>query len=657
MNQSFLTIPSSEEVSKVLKIDPSCVPTFTPVMAKLLEICNDETSIAKDIARLVETDPGISTRILVTVNSAFYGLRRKISSITEAIVYLGIHEVKRICLSATVFEKMIKPGRKKDFDRLYFWRHCLFVANLSRCIAQEIEYENPEEAYVAGLLHDYGKIIFDQQALVNYGDFLRTANICSDQLIDQERDIIGMGHDDIGAYYSVRWGLPESLSLVVKYHHRKFEHLPLSQDQKRLISIVSLANFLSWVLGMGSSDLKIPPILQPEIMELIPLNNMNFHALLSNLDKGMEQTALLYDFSFPSANQFRTNLLHTNLELGLINARYYFDSHFSETAMESETSGTSSPPTSLKILNPKKILMDTLQAIYNDFGFDRICVTQAITPTRQLKVIGCLIQKDETRDLTGLCIDIGEETRGFVYSLRNNLPVLIRDNLSAEKRILNKFRANEMIVVPFSNRSKVMGVLCMDYSISQKSITPEIFLRISTVVTELGAALNNALTHRKSKMTSMYDPLTGLLNSAGITSVVEKYFQEARNGEMDLSVVIMDLQHLQKGNTTFDDQTREIILRLIGKILQKISRSYDYIAKRSDGSFLALLPHTKLENATGFTKRVRTEIEELGRLVSDRFADLSLPLRVGIACYHENMKDHAELIALAEQACLEETLQ
>ncbi len=660
MNQSPLPIPSSEEISKVLKLDASSVPTFTPVMAKLLEICNDENSIAKDIARLrditrlVETDPGISTRILATVNSAFYGFRRKISNISEAVVYLGMNEVKRICLSATVFEKMIKPGRRKNFDRFYFWRHCLFVANMSRCIAQEIGYENPEEAYMTGLLHDYGKIIFDQQALVNYGDFLRTAIICSEQLIDQERDILGMGHDDIGAYYSVRWGLPESLSLVAKYHHRRFGHLNLSKDQNLLISIVSLADFLSWVLGMGSSDLKIPPILQPEVIEYIPLDQINFHALLSDLDKGMEQAAFLYNFSFPNTNQFRANLLHTNLKLGMINAKYYFT--FPEAAMSSEISGNFSVPNPLENLNPKRILMNTLQAIYNDFGFDRIFVTQIIKSTRQLKVIECLIHKDETSNLTGLSINIGKETKGFIHSLRNNLPVLIRDNLPAEKRILEQFRANEMILVPFSNQSKVMGLLCMDYSTSRKGITPEIFLRLSTVVNELGAALNNALTHRKGKIAPMYDPMTGLLISAGITAILKKYFQEACNEKMHLSVVIIDLPDFQENHMKSDYETRDIVLRLIGKILQRISRSYDYIGRHRDSSFLALLPNAKRENATEFSKRVTTEVEELDNLVSKRFPDLSLDLKIGISCYHENIKDPTELITLAEQSCLSDPL-
>ncbi len=653
-NQSSLPIPSSEEVSKVLKLDASGVPSFPPVIAKLLEICNDQKSIAqdiarlKDIARLVETDPGISTRILGTVNLSFHGLRRKISNISEAVVYLGMNEVKRICLSATVFEKMIKPGRRKNFDRFHFWRHCLFVANMSRCIAQAIGYDNSEEAYMTGLLHDYGKIIFDQQGLVNYGDFLRTADVCSGQLIDQERNILGMGHDDIGAYYSVRWGLPKSLSLVVKYHHRKFEHLHLSRDQNRLISIVALADFLSWVLEMGSSNLRIPPILQPEVMEYIPLNNMDFHMLLSNLDKEMEKTALLYNFSFPSTDQFRTNLLLTNLKLGMINAKYYFDSHPSPSPVSFEFSDRSSAADPV-ISHPKKILMATLQAIYNDFGFDRIFVTQIIRSTRHLKVIECLIQQGESRNLTGMRINIDQKTKGFVHSLRNNLPVLIRDNLSAEKQILNQFGAKEMVVVPFSNQNKLMGVLCMDYSISQKRITQEIFLRLSTVVNELGAALNNALTHRNAKMAPMYDPLTGLLNSVGMTVILKKYFQEARNGKMDLSVVIMDLQHI----IGCEDQERKNILRLIGKMLQKFSRSYDYIAKRSDSSFLALLPNAELKNATGFAKRVQTEVEELGHLVSGRFPGISLHLKVGISCYHENIKNQEELISLAEQSCLE----
>ncbi len=642
----ILTVPSPEEIANVLKLDVSTISTFPTVMTKLLQLCNDADSVAEDLARLVATDPGISTRILVQVNSAFHGLKRKITSISEGVRFLGMDEVKRIALATTVFEKMVKPGRKRNFDRLSFWRHCICVANISQLIAEEIGYENPEEAYMAGLLHDYGKIIFDQQARVNYGDFLRIETISSGQLIDLERDIIGMGHDDVGVYYSVKWGLPESVSFVVNYHHRTFTHLNLSREDGQLLSIVCLANFISWTQDMGSCNVRIPPVLQSEVLEYIDFYSLDFEMLFSKLDEKMEQTAAFYGFSFPAGKKFRTNLLQANLKLSCINGAYYFyEQARKERAVSLPASGVASEDAGQKI-NPRKIMVETLQAICDDFGFDRIFVMQAMAPSRQLKVIECFIQnkqnpassvpEDEIKELKGISITIDEQTKGFVYSMRNNLPVLIRDNLSAERKILTQFNTREMIVVPFSNRTKVMGVLCMDCCFSQQNITPEIFMRLSMVVNELGVALNNALIHGKVKNSDLYDPDTRLLNQKGMDHILKNCFQKACAGTMEFSVVMMDLGRIQEYKEQFGEKAKETILRLLGKILQRISRPSDYIARKDENVFCAILTHTSITNASGFAKRIQREVQDLDNVISDRFPGLSFFLRAGISAYPQD---------------------
>jgi len=260
-----IPVPLESDIKRVLRGDAGEIPSFPPVMAKLLELSSDRDASMEDLARIVKTDPGISAKVLGLVNSALYGLRQNIANISEAVVYLGFDAVKRLALGVTVFETIIKPGKQKRFDRIFFWRHCLCVAALSMAIAEETQAADPGKAYISGLLHDLGKIMFDLQACVDYGDFISTLATSTGPMITEERELMGMGHDDVGAYYGSLWSLPESFVLTLKYHHQRYDHLDLSSEDSRLISVVSLADFLSWTQGMGSFAVDRLPILQPEI--------------------------------------------------------------------------------------------------------------------------------------------------------------------------------------------------------------------------------------------------------------------------------------------------------------------------------------------------------------------------------------------------------
>jgi len=149
-----LNLPSEADIKKILKLDSKKLPSFPQVAAKLFEASKDENVSLADFSKIVETDPGISVRVLEIINSAMYGLRRKITALSEAVVFLGLEEIKKLAIGMAVFEKMFKSGHAKEFDRLLFWRHCLSVAVLSKEIARETKYPDPEEAYIAGLLHD-----------------------------------------------------------------------------------------------------------------------------------------------------------------------------------------------------------------------------------------------------------------------------------------------------------------------------------------------------------------------------------------------------------------------------------------------------------------------------------------------------------------------
>jgi len=645
---NILSLPSNSDIKKVLKKDDKELPGFAQVMAKMLTVCNDPNASIDDVAKLVETDPGITAKVLGIVNSSFFSLRSRVSAISEAVLFLGIDEIKKICFGVTFFEKMVKSGQKRQFDRTFFWRHCLCVASLSQAIAYEIGYPNPEDAYTAGLLHDVGRIILDRSGRVNYADFYKKASSCTGLLIESERDFIGIGHDDLGAYYGHRWGFPQKLCLAIQYHHRRFSHLDLCKEDMQFISIVCLADFLAWTQGMGSMDVISQLALQPEVEKNIRLDRINFEAVIQKMDEEIENTAKFYGFKFPSSDQYRASLLKANLKLSSINS-----SCFSPQKKEfhgkkrSLTASLTAPHCSLE---PKKILSATLKAICQDFGFDRVYILKAVPPLRRLQVVKCLKKDNFSNQLESHYISMDTADNGFLQCLRNKEPVVINGTMPGEKEVLERFSVSQMLVVPFCSHDKVIGLLGMDHAISGKKIEPGLFSSIAIVANELGLALENASTYKKAKSASLHDGLTGLLNRMAIDDLLKKSFSKAVNENKALSVAMIDVDYFKKFNDKFGHQEGDNVLRLIAKTLKKISRPTDYVGRYGGEEFIVVLNDTVPAQAVVYAERIRKEIERLGHLLSDRFQGLGLTVSIGISRFEKDIKNHDTLVSKADKA-------
>lgn len=263
--QHALGLPTSDDLKKAISLEGTKLPSFPQAALKLLEMVGDEGVALKDVARVIESDPGIAAQVLKLVNAAGVSLQRKITTLSDALVFLGVDEIKKLAIGMTVFQGLFATSRARKFDRIHFWRHSLSVAVLAMELAKTLRLAKPEEAYVAGLLHDVGKIFLDLQGHRDYGDFLLDAGSSTEIFVERERQTLGIGHDDVGAYFCSLWGLPESIILPVQYHHRPFPVDALPRDQAVLIAIVALANFICWTQGVGSfeSDTVCPPCSRP----------------------------------------------------------------------------------------------------------------------------------------------------------------------------------------------------------------------------------------------------------------------------------------------------------------------------------------------------------------------------------------------------------
>jgi len=237
-----------EVIARVERIES--LPTIPPILKKILSIIEDPNISLNKITEFVSTDPTLTARILKMVNSPVYGFPGRISSISHAMVILGLNAVKGLLLGVSVFEIMQK-------NMIGLWEHSLSTAIFARIIATKKELQSPEEISIAGLLHDIGKVIFIIAFKDEYLKLLESARIKKQYIYEVERDYFGITHAEIGGIIAQKWHFPSKLIEPIMYHHRP----QVSEKFKLETAIVHLSNTLAIARGIGySGEIFVPSV-------------------------------------------------------------------------------------------------------------------------------------------------------------------------------------------------------------------------------------------------------------------------------------------------------------------------------------------------------------------------------------------------------------
>lgn len=229
------------------------LPSLSITAAKVLEVCNNPEASPNDLNRVISMDLVLTGQVLKLINSAYYSLRHPISSLTRAIVMLGINTVKNLVLSFAILEQM---GTKKSFPALSvedFWTHSLCVGVTAKClsVAKGIALSDQEEFFVGGLLHDLGKIPLNHQFPEKYFQALDMAKRTQRSLFHAEGSVFGVDHGAIGGLVAEKWKLSPALIEALSFHHCPEEAQECNQQ---LVFIVALADIFAQLLHMGSGD-------------------------------------------------------------------------------------------------------------------------------------------------------------------------------------------------------------------------------------------------------------------------------------------------------------------------------------------------------------------------------------------------------------------
>jgi len=247
------------------------LPTLPTIVAKMLTLVDNPRTSASSLSRLISTDQSLTARILKIANSAYYGYPRQIATVNTAIVVMGFNAVKEMGLSLSVFDMFADLSSVAHFDITQYWRHSIGCGIASKLIARRYYTDKHGEAFVAGLLHDIGKVIVNRYMHDEFVEIITTVAKDNDSYDDVEIKILGTHHGQIGSWLAEKWLLPVFISQAIQYHHFPW----LAEKNQISVAIVSLADYLCHISNAGASGRINPLEIDEKTWNIFRENNIS----------------------------------------------------------------------------------------------------------------------------------------------------------------------------------------------------------------------------------------------------------------------------------------------------------------------------------------------------------------------------------------------
>jgi len=246
------------------------MPSLPTSVTKVLELSNDPNVSPADLNQVISLDPVLMGKVMKLINSAYYGLQQRITSLVRAIIMLGINTVKNLALSTAILSNLGSDTKMQVINVNGYWRHSLCVGVTAKLIAKykKIPANQQESYFVAGLLHDIGKIPLNNTLSKEYLEVLALSDRERLPLYQSEAQVIGFTHADVGMLISRAWKLGDEIHDAIIYHHKWQSYE--GKHRTILLSVV-IANYFANSFEIGFSGNRFPDIIPSELSDELGL--------------------------------------------------------------------------------------------------------------------------------------------------------------------------------------------------------------------------------------------------------------------------------------------------------------------------------------------------------------------------------------------------
>ncbi len=260
-----------EKILKIIEAYISKMPSLPTTVSKILQICNDPKTSPTDLNQVISLDPVLMGKVMKLINSAYYSLPNQITSLVRAIIMLGINTVKNLAISTAILGSLGKRSNFQAINMDGYWRHSICVGVTAKLIARyrKVDKTLLESYFVAGLLHDLGKIPLNNKLSKEYVEAISLTDKEHIPLFESERRVLSVDHTEVGKMIIENWKLGSDIADAVFYHHNVGEY---EGENKDIVYAVSAANVFANTFEIGFAGDRYPEKLPGEVFEYLGID-------------------------------------------------------------------------------------------------------------------------------------------------------------------------------------------------------------------------------------------------------------------------------------------------------------------------------------------------------------------------------------------------
>ena len=599
------------------------LPSPRGIALAILEISRRDNATLVEIARIVQTDPALSGRLIKLANAATH-IARPVVSVQEAVVRQGMNTVRQLALGFSLLDQY-RDGACKSFDYQRYWSHSLLMALSMQALGERVHVAAPDELFVCGLLAQVGKLAL---ATVYPNDYNAILAAYHDQpaqaLCEHERACLETDHIELGIVMMSDWGLPKVFTgPLAQYEDPDHPSYPHDSRSNSLLLMLRLSHRLA-DLGLAEADRRAQ--LAKEWIEMaveLDIPQEAAGGFIDGVIASWQDWGELLKIPATALPPF-ADICHGHLEP-------------EEDAVEHEA------PLRIVVADSNIFTRRKLMAMLIDgsehFVYPAENGNAALALAMEVLPHVIIAHYDlPLLDGIELCQALRATDEG-----RRMLILLTADD-NGEDQLIRAYEAGADGYVPGSVSAKGLHTRLQ---VAQRLVQLQNdWEKDRAQLRQIAAEL--AVANRRLANVALTDLLTGLPNRRSAMDQLEQAWSAATRSGLPLSVMVIDIDHFKSINDTYGHATGDMMLREAAATLRASARREDSVCRIGGEEFLVICPNTDLKSAMQSAERMRTNLS--AKRIAIGQMDKTITVSIGVATREPNITDLDALVSAADQA-------